>query len=1283
MTGVTDSSITIKVEPGMAYSIDGGKTWQTTDTFGGLTRDTMYEIKVKAVETPCYKEMEGPSTMQATEKTLVTFEHFADQTVEYNGQAQTYTLPKNHTGISSMKITGYNGSSTQPVAAGDYVVNIDFVAADGFKLPDTLPAPVLHITRAAGESGTVRPVLENEIVTYTGNPQRYHGADNINGIASAALTYMGIDGTNYPESTAAPTNAGTYSVTAIFTPDANYTLASGSYTATLTILKMAQSTPIASLEISTPDSLTVSYVPGAEYSIDGGETWQDSNTFPGLDPDKTYTILVRMKEDENHLPSGTRPVVGTTTNIPVDVLKNGMPDYSTMYNGSSQPYPYSYLATNIEGVKTVSIMYVGAMANGKPYESAEAPVNVGQYKVRFYLTAEDNYELSADQLSANMTIYKAPQTMDTPPTIANRTTTTITLNPVPGAEYSINGGTTWQDRTRFTGLTPDTTYTFTQRLKATDNLEPSDSQSADGKTLADTGLKYEVDYHEEVIHFDPNTMKGGLDYLLKDPLTDGAVIIPGSSIYFQQEDDGTGKPGPVVMEVLPERPATPDVKVNPYNFTMNTTKDMEYSDDGGKTWHPCGERQLVEDRQGETLLARIAAADDSFKSDACTVTVPVRGPFPLVLIDTGTERMDCTSAMEYSTDNGETWISCLDNMAVSDMIGQTLLVRTACDGVNPASNPAEITVPTRSNAPVPSIDTRTELLTATGTYPEYWTGTEWAALIFGGLDVSELCGQEVSVRESFDAEHFASETVIVKIPGRGEMPDITIDRSKQTIDTTPDMEYSTDGGNTWMKCDKDMDVSDLTGETILVRKAPTDDQFASKPVEVRIPNRTEKPYLDLDTEDEIINTTPDMEYSPDGGNTWYPCKEPMDVSDLTGQTILIRDKGDRDSFPSESVSFEIPNRRNAPAIIVDNHAETVSTDRETEISFDSGRTWEPFVKPLQSADHKGETFWIRYPATRDKFASRIVTVTIPYRHGAPILSFDPNGETIGTTPGMEYSPDGGETWYPITGPLDVSDLTGKDILVRYPSDGSDLPGESTTIKVPARRNAPNVGHTDETKLGRNDGALTDTDPTMEYRIVGGQWTAVLGNTVKNLAPSIYEVRYTATDTDVASAIQTVMIAAGSDTGDADGSGNNTGDPDSNNPNGSLTGDKLALLNRKDHISYISGRTETQAAPNADITRAEVATILYRLLTADAKSAYTTKINRFSDVSDPAWYNTAVSTLANIGVINGYQDGTFGPGKNITRAELAAILARFCDVTDDSGKDAFTDISGSWARQYIN
>lgn len=1260
VTGVTDSSITIEVVDGMAYSIDGGNTWQTTDTFTGLTRDTTYEIKVKAVETACYKELEGPSTMQATDKTVVTFERFADQTVEYNGHAQTYTLPKSVPGIASMTITGYDGIATPPVTVGDYVVNIDFVAAEGYKLPDQLPAPVLHITRASGEAGTIRPILQDEIVTYTGTPQRYHGADGIEGIASVALTYTGADGV---ESTTAPTNAGTYAVTAIFSPDGNHTLAAGDYTATLTIRKAGQDTPMASLESSSAHSLTVSAIPGAEYSIDGGATWQTGNIFSGLDADKSYTILVRMAEDENHTASGTRPVSGRTTDTPVNILDTDMPAYHTIYNGNRQPYPYTDLLTSMEGIRSVSIMYVGTLASGKPYETSEAPVDAGTYKVRFYLVAEDTYDLSAEQVYADMTISKAPQTMTAAPTIARRTTTTIALNPVPGAEYSMDGGATWQDSPKFTGLTPDTAYTFTQRMKETDNLTASDSQSVEGQTVADTGLNYEIDYRKEIITFDPDVVEAGEDYTLTDDLPNGGSITPGTTIYVRLVDDGTGNPGPMVMEVLPERPAAPDVKVNPFDFTMNTTGDMEYSDDGGETWKPCADQQNVENRQGETLLVRIAATDDSFKSDPTTVTVPVRGEAPALTVDNAAERMDATSAMEYSKDNGASWIMCLDNMNLSDLTNATLLVRYACDGTKPASSNATVIVPSRNAAPAADLDRVAERLTVSGTAPEYRTENGWTAVPADGLDVSSFYGKELAVREKYDAEHFASLPVLVKVPEKGAKPDLTIDRDKQTVNTTADMEYSTDGGKTWTKCDPDMDVSNLTGQTILVREAATEDKFASEPTELRIPNRTENPVVELDTITETVNTTEDMDYSMDSGLTWNPCNKPMDVSGMTGQTIIIRNHGNDNSFPSSGVSMEIPARREAPKVEVDSKAQTVSSDKGVEFSADNGKTWTALSKPLNTSDYLGKTILFRFPATKEDFASRTVTVVISNHPGAPVLVFDPNGETLNTTPDMEYSTDGGKTWNPCTSPMDVSDLAGKEILIRYPGKGDGLPSDPITVKIPDRRKAPNVTVSGNT--------LTGTDNTMEYRLLpDGKWIAVTGSTVKGLAPGTYEVRYAASASEMASEVQTVVIAKGSASGGI----------------GDLTtpGSKLSLLNRKDHIAYIAGRTSTQAAPNADITRAEVAAILYRLLTPEAKSAYGTNINRFKDVPAGAWYETAVSTLANMGVISGYQDGTFGPQRNITRAELATILARFCDTSGSAAVlDRFTDISHSWARKYIN
>ena len=94
---------------------------------------------------------------------------------------------------------------------------------------------------------------------------------------------------------------------------------------------------------------------------------------PDLDAGKSYTILVRMAEDENHTASGTRPVVGKTTDKPVNILDGDMPSYSTVYNGNRQPYPYTSLLTDMEGVRSVSVMYVGTLASGKPYESSEAP----------------------------------------------------------------------------------------------------------------------------------------------------------------------------------------------------------------------------------------------------------------------------------------------------------------------------------------------------------------------------------------------------------------------------------------------------------------------------------------------------------------------------------------------------------------------------------------------------------------------------------------------------------------------------------------------------------------------------------------------------------------------------------------------------------------------------------------------------------------------------------------------------------------------------------------------
>ena len=129
------------------------------------------------------------------------------------------------------------------------------------------------------------------------------------------------------------------------------------------------------------------------------------------------------------------------------------------------------------------------------------------------------------------------------------------------------------------------------------------------------------------------------------------------------------------------------------------------------------------------------------------------------------------------------------------------------------------------------------------------------------------------------------------------------------------------------------------------------------------------------------------------------------------------------------------------------------------------------------------------------------------------------------------------------------------------------------------------------------------------------------------------------------------------------------------------GDKPEL-NTEDHYAYIVGYEDGSVQPEGDITRAEVATIFFRLLTDESRDAFWSQTNDYTDVPADAWYNNAVSTLTNAGIIDGYEDGTFKPDGNITRAEFATIAVRFFEATYD-GEDLFSDIAGHWAQDYIN
>ena len=124
------------------------------------------------------------------------------------------------------------------------------------------------------------------------------------------------------------------------------------------------------------------------------------------------------------------------------------------------------------------------------------------------------------------------------------------------------------------------------------------------------------------------------------------------------------------------------------------------------------------------------------------------------------------------------------------------------------------------------------------------------------------------------------------------------------------------------------------------------------------------------------------------------------------------------------------------------------------------------------------------------------------------------------------------------------------------------------------------------------------------------------------------------------------------------------------------------LNRTDHIRYMQGYEDGTVRPSGHVTRAETATMLYRLLTEERRDAIFTAENDFSDVSASLWYNKAVSSMSRGGYLKGYADGTFQGDQKITRAEFAVIISRF-GSSETSKEILFLDLDREhWAYQAI-
>ncbi|MCL2569432.1 MAG: InlB B-repeat-containing protein, partial [Oscillospiraceae bacterium] len=141
-------------------------------------------------------------------------------------------------------------------------------------------------------------------------------------------------------------------------------------------------------------------------------------------------------------------------------------------------------------------------------------------------------------------------------------------------------------------------------------------------------------------------------------------------------------------------------------------------------------------------------------------------------------------------------------------------------------------------------------------------------------------------------------------------------------------------------------------------------------------------------------------------------------------------------------------------------------------------------------------------------------------------------------------------------------------------------------------------------------------------------------------------------------------------------------PDPSDPPNSPNLPDIVVPLTEEHHAYLFGFGDETIRPDQNITRAEVATIFFRLIPDQFRAEKWVTSNDYSDIYGSEWHNNAISTMSNAGLFTGYLDGSFAPNKPITRSEFAAVAARFIE-SDVDQLSLFSDVSGHWAERYIN
>jgi uncharacterized protein YjdB len=793
-------------------------------------------------------------------------------------------------------------------------------------------------------------------------------------------------------------------------------------------LELQPQPDVPELLLATDVSIRLVPIAGGEYSIDGGTTWQDSAAFTGLDPATEYTFTQRLKgttfkyaspasepstfaTEKTAQAAPPKPVadVVTTTTVTLVPIENGL--YSE--GGGTWSDNPEFIGLEPGGVYTFYQKYA---ETDTLKESAVSPV------------------LALTTLSVDLDSQPAPDA----PTLDAISFDTVTLMAIDGGQYRIDGGA-WQDSPVFSGLEPETTHTFAQRLAGVENEKYPSAASPD------------VSFTTTPMNLDPRAAPAAPTLASK---TDVSVILNDLDGGQYSLDGTTWQDSPTFDNLTPG---------HAYNFYQRYAQTDVY-------FASPASLPLLEMTDLTVPDTPDAPVADEVHSTSVKL-VPITG---------GQYSMDGTSWQDSPTFAGltaSTAYTFYQRIAAT----ATNVVSATSDPLNVTTEAAELASQSAPAAPVVDVLGATSVKLKTIAYGQYsMDGEHWQ-------DDPEFTGLSPVTSYTFYQRLAGIAGVVYPSPASEGLPVIT-DLDAQDKPDAPEIsfktdtvvglvaipggEYSDDNGTTWQIDPLFTGLTPGTEYTFLQRYAATALAYASDPSDP-LEDETEPAAQSAPTPPVLVSKTdatlafeedPALEYTIDGGTTWQPAAEFTGLAPATQYLVQVRRAGTDTLAPSpasqglyfttDKASQLAPPAPTAHA----NLGDSIELDAlaGAEYSIDNGETWQAspvFTGLVVLAPY---VFVQRYAETATQLpspASDPLNITTDKLHQdipvAPVAeAITDTSVTVKELVGGEYSIDRGTTW--TTNRVFTGLTPGTEYVVIQRMAASDLKyasGESAPLTV--------------------------------------------------------------------------------------------------------------------------------------------------------------------------------------------------------------------------------------------